>query len=38
MKPLTDRLRVFAFGIVIAFMGLWKPSKALQTAAETLDV
>jgi hypothetical protein len=31
MNPITDRIRVFLFGISIAFMGLVNPMKALQT-------
>ena len=37
LRPISDRLRVFAFGIAIAFMGLWNPSKALNIALEVLD-
>jgi hypothetical protein len=29
MKAITNRLRVFAFGIAVAFMGLVSPSKTL---------
>jgi hypothetical protein len=31
MNHITDRIRVFLFGIVIAFMGLYNPTKTLQT-------
>jgi hypothetical protein len=37
LKPITDRLRVFAFGIVVAFMGLISPSKTLQTVDRVLN-
>ena len=37
MRFITNRIRVFAFGIVIALMGLWSPSKALQAAYSALD-
>ena len=37
MRHVTDRIRVFLFGICIAVMGLYKPSKALQTAHDVLD-
>jgi len=30
MKAFTDRLRVFAFGIFVAFAGLVNPSKTQQ--------
>lgn len=29
MKAITDRLRVFVFGISVAFLGLVSPSKTL---------
>ena len=29
MKAITDRLRVFVFGIAVAFLGLWNPGKTL---------
>lgn len=38
MKAVTDRIRVFVFGISIACMGLVNPRKALQTAFDALDV
>jgi len=37
-RPIRDRLGVFVFGIAIALMGLWNPSKALNTALDALDV
>jgi len=37
MKPITDRIRVFLFGITVAFLGLVNPSKALQTAFNVLE-
>lgn len=36
MKPITDRIRVFLFGITVAFLGLVNPAKALQTAYQVL--
>jgi len=38
MRFITDRVRVFLFGIAIAIMGLWNPSKAVQAAFDALDV
>jgi hypothetical protein len=38
MKFITDRIRVFLFGVSIAILGLINPSKALQTAHSVLDV
>lgn len=38
MKFVTDRVRVFLFGIVIAFMGLINPSWALRKCHEALDI
>lgn len=38
MKPMiTYRIRVFLFGIMVAFFGLIDPAKALQAANEVLD-
>ena len=37
MKPITDRIRVFLFGITVAILGLINPSRALQSAHEVLD-
>lgn len=37
MKPITDRIRVFLFGITVAFLGLVNPTRALQTAYEVLE-
>lgn len=37
MRFVTDRIRVFLFGICISVMGLFSPSKALQTAHDLLD-
>ena len=36
MKPITDRIRVFLFGITVAFLGLVNPAKALQNAYQVL--
>lgn len=36
MKPITNRIRVFLFGITVAFLGLVNPAKALQTAHQVL--
>ena len=36
MKPITDRIRVFLFGITVAFLGLVNPAKVLQTAYQVL--
>lgn len=37
MRHVTDRIRVFLFGICIAILGLYNPNKALQTAHSVLD-
>lgn len=37
MKQITDRVRVFLFGITVAVMGLINPSKALQTVDQVLN-
>lgn len=37
MKFLTDRIRVVFFGIVIIFLGLIDPAKALQSVHKVLD-
>lgn len=37
MKPITDRVRVFLFGIAVAVLGLINPSKALQTAERAIN-
>jgi hypothetical protein len=37
MKAITNRLRVFAFGIAVAFLGLVDPAKALQAVDEVLS-
>ena len=37
MRFVTDRIRVFLFGIAVAVIGLVSPSKALQTAYDVLD-
>jgi len=31
LRFITDRIRVFLFGISIAFMGLYSPTKTLKT-------
>lgn len=36
MKPITDRIRVFLFGITVAFLGLVNPAKALQSVQQVL--
>lgn len=36
MKPITDRIRVFLFGITVAFLGLINPARALQNAYQVL--
>jgi hypothetical protein len=38
MRFVTDRIRVFLFGIVIAIMGLWNPHRAVKAAFDALDV
>lgn len=38
MRFVTDRIRVFLFGIAIALLGLYNPEKAVQAAARALDV
>jgi DNA-binding NarL/FixJ family response regulator len=37
MKAITNRLRVFAFGISVAFLGLISPSKTLQAVDAVLN-
>lgn len=37
MKPITDRIRVFLFGIVVAVLGLINPRKTLQTVYQVLE-
>ena len=37
MKMITDRLRVFAFGIAVAILGLVNPGRALQAVADVLN-
>ena len=37
MKWITDRIRVFLFGICVGVLGLISPSKALQSAHRALD-
>ena len=37
LRFITDRIRVFAFGIVIAVVALWNPGLALRWAYEALD-
>lgn len=37
MKAVTDRLRVFAFGIAVAFLGLWNPGKTLVAVNNVLN-
>lgn len=36
-KAVSDRIRVFLFGIVIAIMGLISPSFALRVTAAVLE-
>lgn len=36
MRVITDRVRVFLFGIAIAVLGLINPAKALDTAEDAL--
>ena len=38
MRFITDRIRVFLFGVAIAILGLWNPSKAVRAASDALDV
>jgi hypothetical protein len=38
MKAITNRLRVFAFGIVVAFLGLVNPAMALRCAHDALSI
>lgn len=37
MRIITDRLRVFAFGIAVSILGLINPSRALQAVADVLN-
>jgi hypothetical protein len=37
MNAFTDRLRVFLFGIFVAFAGLVNPSKTLQAVNDVLN-
>ena len=37
MKAITDRLRVFVFGIAVAFLGLWNPGKTLIAVNNVLN-
>lgn len=37
MKPITNRIRVFLFGISVALLGLINPAKALQSAYQALE-
>jgi len=37
MKFFTDRIRVVFFGIVIVFLGLINPEKALESVHRVLD-
>ena len=37
IKAVTDRIRVFLFGIVVAVMGLVNPSFALRVTAAVLN-
>jgi len=36
MKSVTNRIRVFLFGIFVAILGLINPEKALQSVARAL--
>jgi hypothetical protein len=38
VKFITNRIRVFMFGIAVAFIGLYDPSLALRSAHKVLDV
>jgi hypothetical protein len=38
MSFITNRIRVFLFGIVIAVMGLYNPGMALKAALNALDI
>lgn len=38
MRFVTDRIRVFLFGIVVAILGLWNPHKTVEAVAKALDV
>ena len=38
MKFVTNRIRVFLFGIAVAIIGLYDPSLALRSAHKVLDV
>ena len=37
-KFITDRVRLVLFGVAIILLGLWSPSKALRSVADSLDV
>lgn len=37
MKAVTDRVRVFLFGICIAVIAIWSPSRALIICAGALE-
>ena len=37
MRFITDRIRVFLFGIVIAVLGLISPSRAVRSAYNALN-
>jgi hypothetical protein len=37
VKAITNRLRVFAFGIAVAFMGLISPDKTIQAVDAALN-
>lgn len=36
MKFITDRVRVFVFGITVAIMGLYSPAKTIRSARTAL--
>ena len=38
MRFITDRIRVFLFGIAVALIALYSPRAAIQAVAAALDI
>lgn len=38
MRFITDRIRVFLFGIAVALIALYSPSAALRAVSAALDI
>jgi hypothetical protein len=38
MRFITDRIRVFLFGMAVSLMALYSPRMALRAAAAALDI